>query len=226
MHAIPRPVRSTQTTPHHDLARLVARHVAGAFRKPPAAYSVAAFDAFVRRWDKRRAPVLDAGCGTGAGTVALALRMPDRLIVGVDQSAHRLGRGLPADTLPANALLLRADVVDFWMLMRQHGIAPHAQYLLYPNPWPKPAQVMRRWPAHPVFPTIVALGGRIECRSNWRIYAEEFALAAGLLRGIAPVVETFTPDAPLTPFERKYGAAGQALYRVLLAPEGGKGAAA
>jgi len=214
--AASRPVSSSQTGAHRLLPHLVARHAAHAFRKPPAPYSVAAFRQFTGAWDRRTAPVLDVGCGTGESTCWLARAEPARLVVGIDQSAARLARAVARPRQPANALFLRADMVDFWTLLASEGIAPHAQYLLYPNPWPKPGQVMRRWPAHPIFPTVLALGGTIECRSNWRVYVEEFALAAQLLTGLPAQVTPFVPEAPLTLFERKYLASGHALYRASL----------
>lgn len=215
--AASRPVSSSQTGAHRLLPHIVAKHAAHAFRKPPAPYSVAAFRQFVGAWDRRAAPILDIGCGTGESTCWLARTEPLRLVVGIDQSAARLARAVARPRQPANALFLRADMVDFWTLLAREGIAPHAQYLLYPNPWPKPSQVMRRWPAHPIFPTVVALGGHIECRSNWQIYVEEFAQAAKLLTGRVAQVQSFTPDAPLTLFERKYRASGHLLYRASLA---------
>lgn len=209
-----RPVASPQTGPHRDLERLVARHAQHAFRKPPAPYSRAAFAALERRLAGSAGLVLDAGCGTGAGTAALARRHPDCLVAGIDQSAHRLARA--PRNLPDNIILLRADVVDLWGLLAAAGMRLEAHYLLYPNPWPKPAQVMRRWPGHPAFPALLALGGRLECRSNWRVYVEEFALAVRVLTGRRPVVEAFAPDDPLTPFERKYAASGHDLYRAVV----------
>jgi tRNA (guanine-N7-)-methyltransferase len=214
MNGNSRPVTSPQTTPHEALETLVLRHAATVFRKPPAAYSRDAFALLETRLAGGLALVLDAGCGTGESTVALARRHPDCLVAGIDQSAHRLARA-PGER-PDNVVLLRANVVDLWLLLAGAGIRPVAQYLLYPNPWPKPAQVMRRWPAHPVFPTVLSLGGRIECRTNWAVYAHEFARAAELLGAREVVIETLEGDQSLTPFERKYRASGHALHRVVV----------
>ncbi len=211
-----RPVHSRQGAAHHDLPRLLARHAAHPFRKPAAGYSRAAFATFLAAWDGHAPLVIDAACGTGESTLILARQHPQAFVVGIDQSGQRLARGLAQTGTHANVLLLRADMVDFWRLMAEGDVRPKAQYLLYPNPWPKPGQVMRRWPAHPVFPTVIALGGRIECRTNWRIYAAEFAHAVELLTGTAAAIESFEPDRPLTPFERKYAASGHPLYRVVL----------
>jgi tRNA (guanine-N7-)-methyltransferase len=207
-------VESRQTQPHRDLSRLLERHLAHPFRKPVAEHSQVAFAQFLRVWGGQRPLVLDSGCGTGESTLNLAHLHPDATVVGVDQSAHRLARG-PAHP---NMLLLRADVVDFWRLMAAQRITLAAHYILYPNPWPKPHHVMRRWPGHPVFPVVLALGGRLECRTNWQVYAEEFALVAGLLRGTPVASEVLHVTHALTPFERKYVASGHAIFRVVVPP--------
>jgi tRNA (guanine-N7-)-methyltransferase len=216
MHANSRPVTSPQQGPHQQLGALVLRHARSPFRKPPAPYSVAAFGRLLAAWDGSAPLLLDAGCGTGASTRALARLHPHCLAVGVDQSEARLAQGEQAargQAAPPNLLLLRADVVDIWGLLAARGMRLARHYLLYPNPWPKPAQVMRRWPAHPAFALLPALGGVLECRSNWEVYVQEFSAALGLLRGAAPACEAFVPEEPLTPFERKYRDSGHTLWR-------------
>src|SRR5262249_41939298 len=145
--------------------------------------------------------VLDAGCGTGVGTIELARRHPGRIVLGVDKSAARLASGrrvAQASGAPAHAVLLRCELVDFWQLAAQAGLRCLHQYLLYPNPWPKAEHLMRRWHAHPVLPCIVALGGVVELRTNWRVYADEFVLALALAGARAGACEVIDADAPLT----------------------------
>lgn len=204
---------SAQTGPHEQLPALIARRAGQPFRQPVAPYSREAFESFAAGCAPDTPLIIDSCCGVGESTARLAEHFPDHVVLGVDQSADRLSR---APALPANARLLRADMADIWRLLLDGGYRPARQYMLYPNPWPKIGHLARRWPAHPVFPTVLALGGVIECRSNWRIYVEEFALAAKLIAGIDAAVEAFSPAAPLTPFERKYAASGHALYRCLL----------
>ncbi|MEI7466460.1 MAG: class I SAM-dependent methyltransferase, partial [Burkholderiales bacterium] len=117
-----RPVTSRQDAPHHDLPRLLARHIAHPFRKPAAAYSRTAFAAFLAAWDGRTPLVIDAACGTGESTLILAGRHPNALVVGIDQSAQRLARGLALIGTRPNTLLLRANMVDFWRLMAEQGL--------------------------------------------------------------------------------------------------------
>lgn len=227
MFANSRTVGSAQTGPHDKLAELVSRHRDAAFRKPLAAYSAAAFDAAIAAWRSAGAAplIIDAGCGVGESTLRLAAQYPDHFVIGIDQSESRIVRGKDwwDGEWPENFVWVRADLVDFWRQLHDAGIRPARHYILYPNPWPKIGQLSRRWHAHAVFPTVVALGGVLECRSNWDIYIEEFALAVEWLSGVAAHIEAWVPEdgaATMTPFERKYLASGHTLHRcvVSLAP--------
>ena len=211
-----REVASSQTGPHPRLVEIVARHARETYRKPVSASAQAAFASLAARVGGDARPrVLDAGCGTGASTLALARRHRGALVIGVDKSQARLdtGRQLLARADDAmNAILLRCDLVDFWLLAARAGWRFERQYLLYPNPWPKPEYVMRRWPGHPVLPAILACGGTLELRTNWDVYAAEWAEALRVL-GPEACVETLAPDG-LSPFEVKYAASGHRLWRV------------
>jgi tRNA (guanine-N7-)-methyltransferase len=209
---------SAQQGIHEGLAARVRKHLAEPFRKPYADYNRAALAAALAGWDGRAGLILDAGCGVGHSTIQIARAHPEHWVIGVDQSQDRLSRRkpYPSALMPANLVFVRADLVDFWRLLGEAGLRLARHYILYPNPWPKIGHLGRRWHAHPVFPTAVALGGVLECRSNWRVYIEEFALALGLVTGRATAWEAFQAEQPLTPFERKYRDSGQTLYRVVL----------
>jgi tRNA (guanine-N7-)-methyltransferase len=216
MYANSSPITSAQTGIHEQLTILVARHAQSEFRKPVMPYNQDAFEASMAAWRAVGSPplILDAGCGVGLSTRHLARLYPGHFVVGVDQSADRLGRNTAWEgDLPSNFICVRADLVDYWRLMHTAGIHPQKHFVLYPNPWPKIGHLARRWHGHAVFPTIVALGGEIECRSNWRIYVEEFAAALTQLSGIPAQGEPFVPVEPLTPFEKKYGDSGHRLWR-------------
>lgn len=220
-----RSVVSGQSGPHAELGRVVRRHFGPPFRRPVGAAAQVAYGTFRACWDGVRPLVFDSGCGVGDSTRRLAERYADAFVVGIDKSEDRLGRVRP-EPLPANALLVRADLVDFWRLAATEGLRLARHYLLYPNPWPKIGQLKRRWHGHPVLPDLLALsagGGSLELRSNWATYVEEFALALDIAAAAGgPAFRQRTveilPEAeladPLTPFERKYAASGQTLWRL------------
>ncbi|MBA2780514.1 tRNA (guanine(46)-N(7))-methyltransferase TrmB [Billgrantia kenyensis] len=219
MLALSRTITTNQDGPHRDVVKRVERALCHPLRKPVAAHTRAAFEQaqawYLRHGEGGHRPlILDAGCGVGLSTRQLAARFEDHLVIGVDRSAERLARehGEVGD----NALLVRADLVDFWRLALAAGWQPARHYLLYPNPYPKSSHLKQRWHGHPVLPVILALGGRLELRSNWRLYVEEFALALEHVTGVTSPVEAFAPELPyLTPFERKYHASGQSLWRLV-----------
>lgn len=219
MHANSSPVRTAQSAPHPRLREVVLRHIGAPYLRRPGASGREAFASIAEQLASA-AFILDAGCGTGASTFALAREYPQRLVVGVDKSAARLGIGqrlASSGTTPSNAILLRCELVDFWQLAAAAGLRCERQFLLYPNPWPKPDQFKRRWHGHPVLPAILALGGVIELRTNWRIYAEEFA-GALKLAGWSACCEAFAVGVPLTPFERKYVQSEHTLWRCIATP--------
>jgi tRNA G46 methylase TrmB len=229
MHANSSPIASSQTAIHDQLANQVARHATTTFLKPIAAYNRTAFDAGIAAWQASGAMplILDAGCGVGLSTLHLANRFSGHFVIGVDQSADRIARNTQwPGALPPNCIKVRADLVDYWRLMHEAGIYPDRHYVLYPNPWPKKHHLGRRWHGHSVFPTIVALGGYFECRSNWRIYVDECAAALKQLTGADVATQPYQPGEcettgsaaesfplPITPFEQKYLASGHALWR-------------
>jgi tRNA (guanine-N7-)-methyltransferase len=210
------PVHSTQTALHPRLAEFVQRHLQTEWHQAPRQPTVEAFEAVNREVsDTGQKLVLDSGCGNGESTRLIGRRYPDCLVIGIDKSAARLKR-VSTGTFPhreANVIWLRAELAGFWQLAVQAGWQLHRHFLLYPNPWPKPGQLMRRWHAHPVFPTMLRLGGRLEMRCNWEIYAMEFAAAIRMASGVEAVVEPVDSDVT-TPFERKYRNSGHGLYTV------------
>ncbi len=145
------------------------------------------------------AVILDSGCGTGESTIHIARRFPNIPVIGIDKSYARLNKaGNPSQTagedVPANAYWIRAELLDFWRLALERvqtgkwTIPYHAVY--YPNPWPKQSEATRRFHMHPIFPTLLALGQTIELRTNWEIYAREFAEATRIVFEENPRIAT------------------------------------
>jgi len=214
-------VSTGQSGLHPRLDTIVRRHLATPWAQPLHRPSVDAWRELEESgvFGPGRPLILDSGCGTGASTRRLAGMYPGHLVVGVDRSQKRLARGAAkADVfIRENHVLVRAELATFWRLLLESGRSPERHFLYYPNPWPKSAHLRRRWHGHPVFPVLLSLGGEIEVRCNWEIYAREFARAAGLATGVIAAVRQIKPDCPVSPFERKYLERGQTLYAVRVA---------
>jgi len=227
-----RSVTTNQDGPYKNLEAVVRKYAATTFLRPVADHTRLAFaeaEEQVCKFYRDKAPgkkgyplVLDSGCGTGMSTLHLAKKFPDIPVIGIDKSAVRLTKA-DQEKAPANAFWIRAELLDFWRLALekvQSGeweILHHALY--YPNPWPKESEATRRFHLHPIFPALLQLSPVTELRTNWEIYAREFAEAAAvagdaLAMKLECQLECFEPTTPETAFERKYRDAGQKLYKV------------
>ena len=204
-------LKTDQAGPHPDLTKIVQHHQDHPWRKPCPAHTREAFEQLLERLQCESRPlILDSFCGTGMSTALIAEAHPDALVVGIDQSAHRLAKHQANDA--RNYLLLRAEAEPFWLRLVEASITLHSHWLLYPNPWPKAAQIKRRVHGHGAFPVLFRLGGALELRTNWDIFAQEFAQAAALI-DIKGHTDAFIPDTPMTLFERKYADRGHTLWR-------------
>ena len=217
MQTLSRAVTSNQIGLHPRLAELVDRHARCEFLRPLAPSGLEPFELAIAAWQSHGGSlIIDAGCGVGLSTRRLAQQFSGAFVIGIDQSAHRLQRHTRWEGIePSNFITVRADLVDFWQRMALARIQPVRHYLLYPNPWPKKAQLQRRWHGHPIFPTLLRLGGHLECRSNWKTYIDEMALALMQLTALEVLTEQLPvdPAGALTPFEQKYAASGHTLWR-------------
>lgn len=210
------PVSSRQRAGHQRLDEIVLRHLEMTWQAPIHAPTARALEPLLYHLaDDPRPVVLDSGCGDGSSSQRLAYRHPDRVVIGLDKSALRLQRLAPGGLLHrGNLWLLRAEVADAWRLLADAGVHVSHHYLLYPNPWPKPTHIQRRWHGHPVFPWLLGLGGVLELRSNWSVYVREFDRALRLA-GLDAGIDLVEGDEPLlTPFERKYRDSGHTLWRL------------
>jgi tRNA (guanine-N7-)-methyltransferase len=130
---------------------------------------------------------------------------------------HRLSKNkayLEGIETPANLRLIRGDLVDIWRILEDADIRLEKHFILYPNPWPKSQHLQRRWHAHAVFPAIIRLGGQLILRTNWEIYAREFADAVQIATGKRPALYQYFPGTFISPFEKKYFLSGHTLYEV------------
>jgi tRNA G46 methylase TrmB len=211
-------VSSSQEGIHPQLEKYVRRHLASPWSQPLHGPTVQVFHNLKEHGviEDDRPVILDSGCGTGHSTKRLAESNPDHLVIGVDQSLARLSKsGVDSGVLKRdNWVLARAELATFWRVLYGAGHVPQKHYLLYPNPWPKPGHLQRRWHAHPVFPWLLALGGEIELRCNWEIYALEFSAAVRIATGETVEVKRYRSAEGVSPFEIKYLERGHELYSV------------
>lgn len=223
-------------------------------------------DKFYENTNRPKEVILDSGCGRGMSSIQLANSFPEFPVIGVDQSIVRLSHNkfyensldnydeslsdnnsndyegsnddeeLLRYSKLENLLLLRAELVDFFVLVAKYSdwiIARH--YILYPNPYPKSKHLSRRWHGmlsllfnsfplnliligHPVFPIIIMLGGTLEIRSNWIVYCEEMKLALESISSIKCNIslKKLSSENPMTHFERKYRLAEIDLYQLIV----------
>ncbi len=210
-------VTSKQTGVHKDLESGIKKHLANPFRKPYRPFSADIFHQANEIINNLNLPIiLDSGCGTGESSHILSQQNTDALIVGIDKSEKRLDGYLKNENFydKDNLILIRADVIDIWRMIKQSSWNIKKHYLLYPNPWPKKDQLKRRWHGHPIFPEMLSLCDHIELRTNWLIYAEEFKSALELVTAKSVLLETIEVDQFISPFEKKYFESGHELFRV------------
>lgn len=237
-----RSVTTNQDSIHKDLEKNVRKYARTQYMRPIALHTQEAFEqarekicSWAGQSDIATIPVvLDSGCGIGESTVHLARRFPDCAVLGIDKSEIRIGKsGDPShagpEGIPANAFWIRAELLDFWRLVLDSHWDVRYHAVFYPNPWPKQSECTHRFHMHPIFPAMMQLAPVTELRTNWEIYAQEFCSAANVLReesGTVPelaglcrlqaALSAYAPDNAETAFERKYAAAGQPLWRVIV----------
>lgn len=212
-----RAIYTNQQGVHDNLEKVVRKHLSTEFRKPPAEHTLTAFQqvSAVICAASDTPVILDSCCGTGVSSRQIALQHPESWVIGLDRSSKRLSKDYD-DVLPENLIFAQADCVDFWKLAVQSGWQLQKHFVLYPNPYPKSVQLKYRWHAHPSFSDLLALGGLLELRSNWKIYVEEFSLALEYAGQATQGCEQFDPNGQyMTLFERKYCESGQRVYRCI-----------
>ncbi len=219
---------TNQTGIHEKLDEVVQKHLAHPFKKPFQAHTEQAFaqmDALVQahlRTNHNGEVILDACCGVGQSTRILAEKNPQALVIGVDKSAHRINKNVEGFDLDdgyqaQNYHLVRADLNDFYRLVKAANWPVSKHYILYPNPWPKSKHLQRRWHGSAVFPQMTSIGEQLILRSNWPLYLQEFQQAAKQVALQGSLTELIADtEQPLTPFEAKYQASGQVCWQLIL----------
>ena len=220
-------INTSQRGVHPKLTEVVQRHLNSPYQLPISRLQQGIFQtvqtvlATVPSLAKNPI-IIDSGCGVATSSVYFAKHHPDHWVIGVDKSMARLAKNpvftahqhTPDIAVCDNLLLVRADLIAFWWQLHQAQLPITQHYILYPNPWPKPGHLQRRFHAHSIFPTLLSLCPQLELRSNWDIYLQEFAVATALCGNFSTHFERFVPEPAITHFEQKYQATDEPLFRL------------
>jgi len=218
-----RVITSNQIGLNEKLDEVVLKHLQHRFQKPYQTHTLEAFKNIEKWVEQQGKPIIfDSCCGVGESTYHIAKKHPEAVVLGMDKSADRLSKHpvnseLSIDDLDSdvdNYQLLQVNLNDFWRLAVEANWTLSHHYLLYPNPWPKAKHLQRRWHGSAVFPSLIELGGKLDLRSNWFTYVEEFQRALQLA-GKESETKIYQGEQAITPFERKYWASGQKSLRLL-----------
>ncbi|MGK0270235.1 MAG: tRNA G46 methylase TrmB, partial [Cocleimonas sp.] len=210
-----REITTNQTGLNEHLDEVVLKHLAHPFRKPYRQHTVEAFKQMQAIVAADPRPIIfDSCCGVGESTSKIAQLHPNCLVFGMDKSSDRLDRNEQHKVAGQEYYLFQVDLNDLWRLAVDAGWQLHKHYILYPNPWPKAKHLQRRWHGAAVFPSLLALGGELELRSNWPLYLQEFQRALALAQ-ITSQLHVYAAAEAITPFERKYWASGQASWQLM-----------
>ncbi|MCW8091961.1 tRNA (guanine(46)-N(7))-methyltransferase TrmB [Alteromonas sp. ASW11-130] len=209
-----RSISTNQTSVHDKLDDIVKKYQQNESKRPISEHTDLAFEQTCDWLEGWQGPIiLDSCCGVGESTANLANKFPDHKVIGIDKSEARIGKHHAYQKGDSNYLLIRADVNDFWRLVRSSNWQVSQHYLLYPNPYPKASQVQKRWHASAAMPALMAITGNIQVRSNWLVYLMEFARAASHY-GVRSDLTSIVQEDAFTPFERKYQQSGQTCWKL------------
>jgi len=216
-----RAITTNQQGVHEKLDDLVIKYQKSVNQRPIGEHTQVAFEEACN-WiaDFDGDIILDSCCGVGESTATIARLNPECRIIGIDKSEQRIDKHSHYAVHQDNYRVIRADVNDFWRLVRQANWKVSQHYLLYPNPYPKKTQVQKRWHGSAAMVDLMAITPNIEVRSNWLVYLMEFAKAAQHYGVTADLAEITSHEA-MTPFERKYRASGQLCWQLLCRSEEG-----
>ena len=213
MKGTSRLVSSNQDGLHPRLDEVVRRHLSHDHLAPIAPHVRAVFEAMDGLVKDRQSPViLDCGCGTGDSTRWLAAAHRQHLVLGIDKSHSRLTRQREEED-PDNMALFRGDLFGLYPLLASADWDITANFLLYPNPWPKAAHLQRRFHGGPSFRHVLNVGKTLILRSNWLIYIKEFERALEI-SGIKSRLVQLGEGPAISPFEQKYRASGHDLWEL------------
>lgn len=163
--------------------------------------------------------VLEIGAGVGKHAIGYAQKFPDSRIYAVEHSKERFekfknrisshrNKKIDLDNLEIHHCDAEAFTVHF---VPDHSL--NKVFILYPNPYPKPAQSNKRWHNMPFMSCLISKlkpGGELTLVTNEQFYADESREIMDKEWGLRELAFTkisleSQPDfEPRTHFEKKY----------------------
>jgi tRNA (guanine-N7-)-methyltransferase len=215
-------IQSNQDGIHPNLNTIVQKHKETCYNHPISSSQIQIFEtvlAYVRQHSYQKY-ILDSGCGTGMSTSLLAQQYPTHLIIGIDKSKNRLAKHHIFDInnnickIADNAILVNADLINFWMLADSKKFIFAKHMIYYPNPWPKAKHLMRRFHGHPALPHMIKISQELYVRSNWLIYLKEMQQTLLHWQLTAEISSIAPNDSPVSLFEKKYFASNELVFEL------------
>ena len=163
---------------------------------------------------------LEIGAGVGQHAITYALKHPERYLIALEQTHER-------SALFERRVAQHAGLGRLWRVQaKAEAFVPHflpprcldRVFILYPNPWPKPKHLNRRFYGMPFMGCLISRlkeGGELILATNKFFYYEEAKLSLTTQWGLEGVQSGALSSSwhPRTPFEKKYLERGETCYQ-------------
>lgn len=174
----------------------------------------------------REHPILDVEIGAGVGLHPLRYceDNPKRFLVAIEHSNERFKkfqRRIGYHSKRSNLLAVHEDAESFFVCYLEKESVDRI-FLLYPNPYPKPVHLNRRWHAMPFAAQILKtlkVGGTLHLATNENFYAQESVLYWCRIWGLINISHKIIDGSSNGPtyrsrthFEKKYLARGEKCF--------------
>ena len=121
---------------------------------------------------------IEIGCGVGLHPITYASNHPNRSVIAIEHTREKyekFTRRIKSHQKLNNLIPVHANAISWISHMVPEGTVSR-YFLLYPNPYPKPRDLGKRWYAMPFMQQLIKSlkqGGTINLATNCLFYAEE-----------------------------------------------------
>jgi len=178
-------------------------------------------------WTSKRPIDLEIGCGVGLHPIRYGQAHPERRLIAIEHTSEKFGkfaRRLRRHPDIQNVVPIHADAIS-WVCHQIPERSLDRIFLLYPNPYPMPRDLNKRWHAMPFMDFLLRrlkIGSVLIMATNESFYADE---AESLFSAREQVIEVSRrafciEDLPIelarTHFERKYLERGETCHEIIV----------